>query len=206
MFQRKELKDGEYVEINYLEFEDSREMAKHLISEYMPGDEDLINEYMPGEKEDIQILGFVEDYKVVEIIFLDNEKYYIIDDIKRNKLILVHDNKGRLSDLYDKISEKVNSLILGKYFNGKKCYYVESGDENFYYVEQSEDIKEFKNEAEVDELEIELEGEKFELCPVIYRDDKGHIKVVVDCRECMDILISLIKKNYTLKEKIDIDY
>jgi len=196
MSQRKELKDGEYIEINYLEFEESREITLDLINKYLP----------EGKEEDAQALGFVENYKVIEITFINNEKYYIIDDYKRNRLFLVHDNKGQLSGLYDKISEKVNNLILEKYFNDKKFYYVESGEENWFYVEQSEDIKEFEDEAEVDELRTELEGDNFELYPVIYKDDKGHVKVVVDCSECMDILISLIKKIYTLKEKIDLDY
>jgi len=192
LIQKKVLMDGEYVKIRYSAFEESREIALSIM-----------NEYLPVEKEiDAENIGFTSDYTVTEIIYPKNERFYIIDDFVRKELFLIHNNNGKITEIYDMISDKINSSVISTYFNNKQ-FYVKSDEYTWCYAEQSVDGEKFNNEY-ID-LEIEVEGINFTISPLIRKGDKGHIIIFINCSECIDILTSLIFRIFKLKEEIKAD-
>ena len=191
--ENNELNDKEYIEIDYNDDEKSKELVQ-----------DILNDILPKEKEkDADDVGFTADYKVTEIIYPNNKSFYIVHDYRRKRLFLIHDNHGEIYALVDEISDKVTVKIITKYFNDID-YYIDNDAENWCFA-KLRNIDRDQTKREKDKLEINIQGKIFSLYPDVYKGNAGYDKVLINCGECIDILISLIRKNYQLKKKIEIN-
>ena len=185
----RELKNGFYIKVFYINHLKSREIAEKIIRSYLP----------VGEPTKEENLDFTNSYKITELQY-GNDFYYLIDSIWDYELILVHDNSRKIRNLVEEIGDKVIEAISNYYFENGDFDIDYYGDVDWYF---SGNFKENIKEGE-STLEIEIKGEKHKITPCVYKDNSGNINVKQSCSECMNILIETIKKEFEMEKEIDL--